>query len=203
MAWRGAAEEDPTACGVTFTFDTGMLIALERRKRRATDAFRAIVRRGSPPRRSGRRLRRVVARPNRHPRGHPGSSDPRGHASSSLPRGGRGPRFGQGVVACGCDRDGIGCVARRRRRLHRRCARPATTAASLSYRPRAPGSDRRSERQRQLQMLRVHHVPMLEEDRIERRFGLLVQRLESRPRAGVHGALLGGRGRNIAAKVAL
>jgi predicted nucleic acid-binding protein len=34
---------------VTFTFDTGMLIALERRKRRATDAFRAIVRRGSLP----------------------------------------------------------------------------------------------------------------------------------------------------------
>jgi hypothetical protein len=34
---------------MTFTFDTGMLIALERRKRRATDAFRAIVRRGSLP----------------------------------------------------------------------------------------------------------------------------------------------------------
>jgi predicted nucleic acid-binding protein len=34
---------------VTFTFDTGMLVALERRKRRATDAFRAIVRRGSLP----------------------------------------------------------------------------------------------------------------------------------------------------------
>jgi predicted nucleic acid-binding protein len=34
---------------VTFTFDTGMLIALERRKRRATDAFRAIVRRGFLP----------------------------------------------------------------------------------------------------------------------------------------------------------
>jgi predicted nucleic acid-binding protein len=34
---------------VTFTFDTGMLIALERRKRRATEAFRAIVRRGSLP----------------------------------------------------------------------------------------------------------------------------------------------------------
>jgi len=34
---------------VTFTFDTGMLIALERRKRRATDAFRAIVRRGLVP----------------------------------------------------------------------------------------------------------------------------------------------------------
>jgi predicted nucleic acid-binding protein len=34
---------------VTFTFDTGMLIALERRKRRATDAFRAIVQRGFLP----------------------------------------------------------------------------------------------------------------------------------------------------------
>jgi predicted nucleic acid-binding protein len=34
---------------MTFTFDTGMLIALERRKRRATEAFRAIVRRGFLP----------------------------------------------------------------------------------------------------------------------------------------------------------
>ena len=34
---------------MTFTFDTGMLVALERRKRRATDAFRAIVRRGFLP----------------------------------------------------------------------------------------------------------------------------------------------------------
>jgi predicted nucleic acid-binding protein len=34
---------------VTFTFDTGMLIALERRKRRATDAFRNIIRRGFLP----------------------------------------------------------------------------------------------------------------------------------------------------------
>jgi hypothetical protein len=34
---------------VTFTFDTGMLIALERRKRRATEAFRAIVARGHLP----------------------------------------------------------------------------------------------------------------------------------------------------------
>jgi predicted nucleic acid-binding protein len=34
---------------VTFTFDTGMLIALERRKRRATEAFRAIIRRGFLP----------------------------------------------------------------------------------------------------------------------------------------------------------
>lgn len=34
---------------MTFTFDTGMLIALERRKRRATAAFRAIVARGHLP----------------------------------------------------------------------------------------------------------------------------------------------------------
>jgi len=34
---------------VTFTFDTGMLIALERRKRRAVAAFQAIVRRGLLP----------------------------------------------------------------------------------------------------------------------------------------------------------
>jgi predicted nucleic acid-binding protein len=34
---------------VTFTFDTGMLIALERRKPRATEAMRAIVRRGLLP----------------------------------------------------------------------------------------------------------------------------------------------------------
>jgi predicted nucleic acid-binding protein len=34
---------------VTFTFDTGMLIALERRKPRATEAMRAIVRRGFLP----------------------------------------------------------------------------------------------------------------------------------------------------------
>jgi predicted nucleic acid-binding protein len=34
---------------MTFTFDTGMLIALERRKRRATEALRAIVRRGLVP----------------------------------------------------------------------------------------------------------------------------------------------------------
>lgn len=31
---------------MTFTFDTGMLIALERRKPRATEALRALVRRG-------------------------------------------------------------------------------------------------------------------------------------------------------------
>jgi len=34
---------------VNFTFDTGMMIALERRKHRATEAFRAIVRRGFLP----------------------------------------------------------------------------------------------------------------------------------------------------------
>jgi predicted nucleic acid-binding protein len=34
---------------VTFTFDTGMLIGLERRKPRATEAFRHIVRRGFLP----------------------------------------------------------------------------------------------------------------------------------------------------------
>jgi predicted nucleic acid-binding protein len=34
---------------MTFTFDTGMLIALERRKRPAWQAFRAIVRRGLLP----------------------------------------------------------------------------------------------------------------------------------------------------------
>ncbi|HEY0469648.1 MAG TPA: PIN domain-containing protein [Polyangiaceae bacterium] len=34
---------------MTFTFDTGMLIALERRKQHATEAFRNIVRRGFLP----------------------------------------------------------------------------------------------------------------------------------------------------------
>ena len=34
---------------MTFTFDTGMLIALERRKQRATQAFQAIIRRGFLP----------------------------------------------------------------------------------------------------------------------------------------------------------
>lgn len=34
---------------MTFTFDTGMLIALERRKPRATEAFRAVIRRGLLP----------------------------------------------------------------------------------------------------------------------------------------------------------
>ena len=47
MAGRDA-EEEAARC-VTFTFDTGMLIALERRKRRATEAFRNIVRRGFLP----------------------------------------------------------------------------------------------------------------------------------------------------------
>jgi predicted nucleic acid-binding protein len=42
-------EETATARRVTFTFDTGMLIALERRKPRATEAMRAIVRRGHLP----------------------------------------------------------------------------------------------------------------------------------------------------------
>lgn len=34
---------------MTFTFDTGMLLALERRKPRATEAFRLIIRRGFLP----------------------------------------------------------------------------------------------------------------------------------------------------------
>lgn len=46
---RRATEETQAARGVTFTFDTGMLIALERRKPRATEALRAIVRRGLLP----------------------------------------------------------------------------------------------------------------------------------------------------------
>ena len=49
MAWGSAVEEEAAARSVTFTFDTGMLIALERRKRPAWDAFRAIVRRGLLP----------------------------------------------------------------------------------------------------------------------------------------------------------
>src|SRR5678815_6180737 len=50
MAKRDA-QETTAARGVmfTFTFDTGMLIALERRKHRATEAMRAIVRRGLLP----------------------------------------------------------------------------------------------------------------------------------------------------------
>jgi len=46
---RRNAEEEAATRGVTFTFDTGMLIALERRKPRATEAMRAIVRRGLLP----------------------------------------------------------------------------------------------------------------------------------------------------------
>jgi len=49
MAWRGAPQEVARAGGVTFTFDTGMLIALERRKRRAAEAFQNIIRRGLLP----------------------------------------------------------------------------------------------------------------------------------------------------------
>jgi len=43
------AQEKAPKDRVTFTFDTGMLIALERRKQRATEAFRNIVRRGFLP----------------------------------------------------------------------------------------------------------------------------------------------------------
>jgi predicted nucleic acid-binding protein len=52
VARRGDEEDDDqeaTTGSVTFTFDTGMLIALERRKQRATEAFRNIVRRGFLP----------------------------------------------------------------------------------------------------------------------------------------------------------
>jgi predicted nucleic acid-binding protein len=49
VAGRRSSEEDPSSRSVTFTFDTGMLIALERRKGRATEAFRAIIRRGFLP----------------------------------------------------------------------------------------------------------------------------------------------------------
>jgi predicted nucleic acid-binding protein len=49
VAWWITGEENQAACGVTFTFDTGMLVALERRKRRATEVFRAIVHRGFLP----------------------------------------------------------------------------------------------------------------------------------------------------------
>ena len=49
MARGSAAKEEAPARRVTFTFDTGMLIALERRKRPAWEAFRAIVRRGLLP----------------------------------------------------------------------------------------------------------------------------------------------------------
>lgn len=52
MAGPLPAKASTEARGVTvttFTFDTGMLIALERRKRRATDVLQAIVRRGFLP----------------------------------------------------------------------------------------------------------------------------------------------------------
>jgi predicted nucleic acid-binding protein len=49
VAWREPGEKEAKARCVTFTFDTGMLIALERRKQRATQAFRNIVRRGFLP----------------------------------------------------------------------------------------------------------------------------------------------------------
>jgi predicted nucleic acid-binding protein len=49
VARRQGAQEKAPKGGVTFTFDTGMLIALERRKQRATEAFRNIVRRGFLP----------------------------------------------------------------------------------------------------------------------------------------------------------
>jgi predicted nucleic acid-binding protein len=49
VARRHAPTQIADARGVTFTFDTGMLIALERRKKRATEAFRAIIRRGFLP----------------------------------------------------------------------------------------------------------------------------------------------------------
>ena len=44
-----ASGKTQEARGVTFTFDTGMLIALERRKRSAMMAFRAIIARGHLP----------------------------------------------------------------------------------------------------------------------------------------------------------
>jgi hypothetical protein len=49
VARNHVSEEKATEGRVTFTFDTGMLIALERRKQRATEAFRNIVRRGHLP----------------------------------------------------------------------------------------------------------------------------------------------------------
>lgn len=42
-------EEESQESSLTFTFDTGMLIALERRKQRALLAFRAIIQRGYLP----------------------------------------------------------------------------------------------------------------------------------------------------------
>jgi predicted nucleic acid-binding protein len=49
MAGATVGPKAPKERGVTFTFDTGMLIALERRKGRAVEAFQAIVRRGFLP----------------------------------------------------------------------------------------------------------------------------------------------------------
>jgi hypothetical protein len=49
MASRPSRAKDASARRVIFTFDTGMLIALEKRKGRATQAFRAIIRRGLLP----------------------------------------------------------------------------------------------------------------------------------------------------------
>jgi predicted nucleic acid-binding protein len=49
VAGRHLAQEEATQGSVKFTFDTGMLIALERRKQRAAEAFRNIVRRGFLP----------------------------------------------------------------------------------------------------------------------------------------------------------
>lgn len=55
MASRGAAPKEAASglkarpVPLTFTFDTGMLIALERRRPRAQEALRAIVRRGLHP----------------------------------------------------------------------------------------------------------------------------------------------------------
>jgi predicted nucleic acid-binding protein len=49
VAGREAGQEEAPTGRVTFTFDTGMLIALERRKQRATEAFRHIIRRGFLP----------------------------------------------------------------------------------------------------------------------------------------------------------
>lgn len=44
-----AVRETPGQAALTFTFDTGMLIALERRKQHALQAFQAITRRGLVP----------------------------------------------------------------------------------------------------------------------------------------------------------
>jgi predicted nucleic acid-binding protein len=49
MARRHLAQAKAPKSSMTFTFDTGMLIALERRKQRATQAFQNIVRRGFLP----------------------------------------------------------------------------------------------------------------------------------------------------------